>query len=529
MKRSLLAFALFLPCAARAESSRARRYYHEEIHQPFFRLDASSGAYVSQRPGALPSSFSARKGTATFRVCVLGGSIAYKYLQGSRSIEPALRRALPGRKVEVLKCGMPGYDSHRERLLLQEVLGYSPDRVILLTGHNERLSSPPAPAWKLALRDRVSRVAALRAALDLLAKRPPPAAEDPAAAAREREEDFEKNLLAMLLMAKEKGVPLLLALPPLNYRDAPTRYPELGPVFVRGWIPFLKGSFEEASRAWEEALSSEPLASGEKSAVLFYLGRALEALGRQEEANRRYEEAVEEDSLWPGRCTPGRRRLIRRLAEREGAPIADLDAVFRGMSAPRLPGLDLFDSAVHWHHRHDAAVTRALLLALGEDPGPEERARGAGGLARGEAARVLWAGLADSAVEARPFRSAVYVAAVRAARPDWFADPARLARRAEVSARPAEAEAWGQPPLRADLARLRWTLGHVRLLRSEFAAAALDFEEALRLDPSLPLHLENAVSLAFSGRAEAAARSLERLRGFGAVREAEEARRALGL
>ena len=65
-----------LPAVAFADST-SQKYYYEDILSPFFVLDsARPGWYKSARPGSLESSFPAVKPAGTFRVFVLGGSIA---------------------------------------------------------------------------------------------------------------------------------------------------------------------------------------------------------------------------------------------------------------------------------------------------------------------------------------------------------------------------------------------------------------------------------------------------------------------
>jgi hypothetical protein len=128
-------------------------YWYVDIYKPFFvkkKADDGSVFLVSQRPRSRRSSFPKRKLPQTTRVFVLGGSVAAQYdSDEQRSHDWTLRRVLetafPGKRFEVIHCGMGGYDIYREDLIFQEILRYEPDIVVLLSGNNEvtPVSGPP--------------------------------------------------------------------------------------------------------------------------------------------------------------------------------------------------------------------------------------------------------------------------------------------------------------------------------------------------------------------------------------------------
>src|SRR2546421_702314 len=99
---------------------------------------------------------------------------------------------------------MAGYDSYREALLEQEILEYSPDLIIMLTGHNEGLASPPLPIWILKAKERFERFAAYRALERKLKDEPSLSAETTPAGRRRRDASFDKNLRANLAHARER-------------------------------------------------------------------------------------------------------------------------------------------------------------------------------------------------------------------------------------------------------------------------------------------------------------------------------------
>ncbi|MCC9641344.1 SGNH/GDSL hydrolase family protein [Rhodopirellula sp. JC740] len=91
-----------------------------------------------------PDSFPATKASGTRRVFVLGGST----VQGkpfatetafSTWLRLRLQSADPQSNYEVINCGGTSYASYRVSKILNEVLEYEPDAVVLYTGHNEFL------------------------------------------------------------------------------------------------------------------------------------------------------------------------------------------------------------------------------------------------------------------------------------------------------------------------------------------------------------------------------------------------------
>ena len=120
-----------------------------DLHQlkPLFRLNEQTGEYQipeSRRNFFQPASFAAQKDSNTKRVFVLGGST----VQGrpyapetsfSTWLQLQLQAADASRKYEVVNCGGVSYASYRVARILDEVLGYQPDAIVLYTGHNEFL------------------------------------------------------------------------------------------------------------------------------------------------------------------------------------------------------------------------------------------------------------------------------------------------------------------------------------------------------------------------------------------------------
>jgi len=90
--------------------------------------------------------FEAEKPTGTFRIFSLGGSTTYGHPYLDRTsfsgwLRELLPLADPSRHYEVINAGGISYASYRVVIVLEEVLRYAPDLIVVYTGHNEFLES----------------------------------------------------------------------------------------------------------------------------------------------------------------------------------------------------------------------------------------------------------------------------------------------------------------------------------------------------------------------------------------------------
>src|SRR5690606_6623553 len=110
-----------------------------------------------------PESFPIRKGLGEYRIFCLGGSTVQGRPYSVETsfttwLEISLHAADPSRKWNVVNCGGVSYASYRLAPILEEVLRYEPDMIVLCTGHNEFLedrtyrgvkATSPQVAWLL--------------------------------------------------------------------------------------------------------------------------------------------------------------------------------------------------------------------------------------------------------------------------------------------------------------------------------------------------------------------------------------------
>ncbi|MDX6768834.1 MAG: SGNH/GDSL hydrolase family protein [Elusimicrobiota bacterium] len=335
-------------------------YFHLEIHEPFF-ARTWMGRLRAQRSRANPEELAALKPEGLLRVFVLGGSVAMPLADEQKSrLGEFLRRALPGRRVEVVGMGMGGYDSYRESLLQREALELEPDLIVLLSGNNEYTSGAPIRSPALYRLNRALRRSALYARLqDRLSPRRP----EPPVSLDDRLQRFEDNLELMARRARERGVPMLLCTLPVNVRDVAPVYAQYSPdpAYVEAWLAYDAGALKEAKARFEDFVAAHP-----KDALgAYWLAKIHDRLGDAAAARAGYHRAIDLDD--PGdRCSPRRNAVIRQVAARGSAGLVDLEAVFTRRVPDGLLDSRLFKDNVHWFDELYPAVSLAIVKAARE-------------------------------------------------------------------------------------------------------------------------------------------------------------------
>ncbi|MBI3552094.1 MAG: hypothetical protein HY077_06215 [Elusimicrobia bacterium] len=503
--------------AAATADAWSRRYYCEDIWRPFFVADPDRPGWLrSDRPGAFASSFPAVKARGTFRVFVLGGSIA-KLLheeQGPGDLGAALQEALPSLSVETLNCGMMGYDTFREALLEAEVLEYAPDLLVFLTGHYEGIDAVPVPIWVDDARARRKAIAAYRARLKTLGAAPGTRGGDSDAIADARDAAFARNLAENVRRARARGVEAAVVVPPRNYREPA----EVGRTlhdarFLPGWLRFLRGDHRGARRLWRESLAGAR-GGDEKAFTWGFIARCEERLGLWAQARKSFERTARFDRT--AMCGAAGQEAIRSVVKREGGIVVEADRMFRALAHPRMPGLETFNERKNWKPRLNRLVNLEIVSALRQSPRlrslPWDRARirklkacapkpGGPGTAEDGFLIMSYAlvELSKPDFSRLSTLSVFYLDALLSERPGWFRDLPALVEQTRARRRQTHGD-----PLAPDavlLARLHWHLGEVRLLRKERARAIKDFSRSLELDPKQPWALWSlALAQFLSGR-----------------------------
>ncbi len=368
-------------------------------HLPLFveTTDADGRVVMVNAPGKLKvfnaQSFPRDKPAGTFRIVTLGGSTVYGHpFDDKASFSAWLRELLPAADPshawEVINCGGISYASYREVVVLQEVLQYQPDLVIVYSGPNEFLEQRTygdlgqTSPLLLALGSSVSRTRIFSLAREWLHRETPDAAEDttggaPTDGARDGAtagaagsatggarprlaaevttllerpaglslyhrddvlraqvlEHFRFNLQRMADLCRAAGTRLLYVTPASELRDCAPFKSEHSP-----GLPAADASLvdDELARARTLAVTDPPaalallqsaVARDPRYALAWYrLGEAQYAAGDFAAARASLERARDED-VCPLRPLGEMRDIVREVAAANGAPAHDFVAL----------------------------------------------------------------------------------------------------------------------------------------------------------------------------------------------------------
>jgi lysophospholipase L1-like esterase len=379
--------------------------------RPLFELNEETARYqtAASRLGYFrPDGFARRKPPGGFRIFCLGGSTVQGRPWGIETsfttwLKLALQAADPERSWEVVNCGGISYASYRLVPVLEEVLGYEPDLIVLYTGHNEfledrtyrRLKYMPevvARPCELLLRTRtftLLRSGYLRVhGQDARAgdgHRPVLQTEVEAMLdykgglaqyhrdprwRRDVIEHYRYNVRRMVEMTQRAGVEMLLVNPTCNLRDWPplkTQHREgLAPPELDRWEALVARAAEQqganvydAVLALEEALSIDDQHAG----LHYLLAKCHDAMGAMDRARGEYLAAKEQD-ICPLRILEPMNQAVLEIARQTGAGLVDARAIFERQSEGGIPGGFLLVDHVHPSFSGHKLIAAALVQAM---------------------------------------------------------------------------------------------------------------------------------------------------------------------
>ncbi|HNW43202.1 MAG TPA: tetratricopeptide repeat protein [Elusimicrobiales bacterium] len=349
---------LALPCAfcfsrpAAAGDGNQNDYFCEDIKKPFFAPSPVwKGTFSAQRPAAIAAKFSMPKPAGVKRVFVTGESVAQ--LLGADEWGDRFRRgAAPDGAggLEIINCGMGGYESFRTAAVLKEVLAYSPDLLLVLSGNNEERVEPcPGPGPEL--RRRTARLLERFYSL----KRGPDAGR--------REANLvthEQRLEQMAEAAKAAGVPVVFCTLPANITDMPPHeeMPVHDAAFTAGYQLFYDKDYAGALKQFRLGLAAAP---GEPF-LNYYLAKTLKMLGQDRGAKAAFLKAA---AAGVHVAPAERNAAIRRAAASRGVCVADLEKYFAGISSGGLPGFAEFTDGMHWRPPYNKPVWEEIFRSAG--------------------------------------------------------------------------------------------------------------------------------------------------------------------
>lgn len=349
----------------------------------------------NRKPLFCADSFLKRKPENGFRIFCVGGST----VQGRPfAIETAfsswmkigLSTADPERTYEVVNCGGVSYASYRLAPIVEEVVEYQPDLIVIYTGHNEFLEdrtyrevrelSPilsQAHGWFSKLRtyqflrsrfvdegkprageplndSRFEMPEDVEARLDFqgglsLYRRDE-------AWSREVTAHFELNLRRMVRGCRAKGVPVVVVKPVSNLRDAaPFKSEHRGGMTIEELDEFERqmASTERSTASTREQLQRDLVSlkravelDGEHALAQFRLGQTYIQLG-DVEAARGPLLAAKECDVCPLRATESILKAIEEVTGEEQVLLLDANGFFQRRSPDGIVGQESLVDHVH--------------------------------------------------------------------------------------------------------------------------------------------------------------------------------------
>jgi lysophospholipase L1-like esterase len=397
---------------------------------PLFVLD-DEGARYRIPPSRLdffrPESFAAKKGADEFRIFCLGGSTVQGRPYSIETsfttwLEMNLQAADPSRRWEVVNCGGVSYASYRLVPILEEVLGYQPDLIILYTGHNEFLEDrtyshikhlPRVVAWPCELVARTRTYTLLQQGYLRLRGRCEQAAAEgrpilgPETDAileyrggleqyrrdekwrRDVIDHFRYNLRRMVQIARDAGVPLLLVNPVCNLRWAPFKAQHrdgLAPGELQQWEQLISraaDAFQTNNRQAVAHLQRAAEIDDQHAGLHYLLAECYRELEERELARRHYILAKEHD-ICPLRILEPISQAVLEAARPPDAGLVDVRKLFERLSGDGIPGkfmLDHIHPSIEGHRLIADALTEELIGQGVVDPvadwreGQDQKAR----------------------------------------------------------------------------------------------------------------------------------------------------------
>lgn len=194
---------------------------------PVFEREGNVYKTSEKRRKYMPAQvFTAEKSPDTLRIFIAGGSVAMGFpLEGVYGPRELLAIGLntvdPGRRHEVINVAGFGYASYRVAEVVEEVIDYEPDAIVVMSGHNEYLENRFADEGKGLEGIRLYRVLA---GLVSAAKGEGAEIRWEAHTVTDEERelvraDFKKSLERIAKLCKDRGVKLILVTCPTNIRN----------------------------------------------------------------------------------------------------------------------------------------------------------------------------------------------------------------------------------------------------------------------------------------------------------------------
>ena len=369
-----------------------------------FRLAEENGTrlYVRTADHWIPGGqrFRAEKDPRAIRIFGVGGSAAMGWPHPPQQsylglLEAKLQRLYPDREIEVLNVAGNTYASYRIARVVDEIVAYDPDLLLIWVGNNEflenfvyRTDELPGPLQHSALarfvHDRLradepkptidltdlNQADRVSTRLSFAFGRAARLREDPAQL-RQVIEHYRYNMDAMVRAALAHGVPVMLLDVPVNLKDwrpnvSVHRADLSAGERARFTAAFRRGSerLEQGDAAGAIAAFEAALAIDDGYALAHYrLGQARQRSGDLAGARRAYVDALRTDA-YPFRSLPVFDTIRRQIADAHDVPLVETVVALERESGDGILGLDLLVDYVHPTVAGNEIIAQEVLGAM---------------------------------------------------------------------------------------------------------------------------------------------------------------------
>lgn len=391
---------------------------------PFVDLHNLRPLFQQQTPGVMeiaeerwnlfrPASFELPKPSNTVRIFALGGSTTQGEPYSTETsfakwLEIDLQAAAPRQRIEVVNCGGLSYASYRVARILEEILQYEADLVVVYTGHNEYLERRSyqglrgdalSAKWRSSINElrivQLTRQLMVGATGDrFVVKNPTELQTEVDALLDYREgladydrnaawlvgvpQHFEWNIRQMMLACRAAGVPVVFMTPVSNLVDCPPFKIEISPELAGDDAARFEALWSSARSAEDplEALefAHSALELDPQHAGANYLVGKLYYERNETAAAEPYLTAARDQDVCPLRATSELVKIVREVAHAEGVPLLDAVHHFSEQSPGGLVGdnwlIDHVHPTVEGHRELARALSQLCLereLVAGEE------------------------------------------------------------------------------------------------------------------------------------------------------------------
>jgi tetratricopeptide (TPR) repeat protein len=310
--------------------------------------------------------FPATKDPETLRFFILGGSVAedfFKFPLGT-----FLKSLIPDKNFEIINCGMGSYDSYRASLVAREIIAYSPDLVIVISGNNENYDRYKINLTAYYINKFLRKLWVYRNLQGYVASWIKEHQPD-YSIIRVREKHlriYEKNIRAIVRTLQTKNVPLVLCTIPVNFKDCP---PGSDPILDKQFFlsSFLSENkdYDGAIRGFQKYLTDNP-DNQDNRLCWYFLGRSYEGIKDYSKAKEYYLKARDWGFATDGAGSTSN-EIIRKICRDKKVVLGDLEKLFMQVSPNGLCGRELFYDYCHLYPGSYSLFAECIIQAIFEN------------------------------------------------------------------------------------------------------------------------------------------------------------------